>query len=119
MYHLKCLYSVTDRAFDAFVKLFKKALSKDSTLPNSFKKMQSVIKQFALGYQKIDAYPNDYVLFCKDKAELKRCPQCDGTRYKTTDDGTTMKLAFGNPLPITVLHHFPLIPSLKRLFMSF
>jgi len=39
MYHLKCLYGVTNRAFDAFVKLIKRALPKDSTLPNSFKKM--------------------------------------------------------------------------------
>jgi len=63
MYHLKCLYGMTGRAFDAFVKLFKRALPKDLTLPDSFKKMQSIIKQFGLGYQKIDTFPNDCVLF--------------------------------------------------------
>ena len=63
MYHLKCMYNVSDRAFDAFTKLFKRALPKDSGLPNSFKQMQSIIKQFDLGYKKIDACSNDCVLF--------------------------------------------------------
>ena len=37
MYHVKYLYRVTDRAFDAFLKLFKRALLKGSTLAESFK----------------------------------------------------------------------------------
>jgi len=44
MYHLKWLYRVTDRAFDAFVKLFERALPKDLTLLDSFNKMRSIIK---------------------------------------------------------------------------
>ena len=36
MYHLKCLYRVRDKALDAFVKIFKRALPKDSALANSF-----------------------------------------------------------------------------------
>jgi len=44
MYHLKCMYNVSDRVFDALTKLFKGILPKDSVLPNSFKQMQSIIK---------------------------------------------------------------------------
>jgi len=62
-YNLKCLYGVSDGAFDAFIKLFKRALPRDSTLPDSFKRMQTIIKQFDLSYEKIDACANDYVLF--------------------------------------------------------
>jgi len=98
MYHLKCLYEVTDRAFDAFVKLFKRALPKDSTLPNSFEKIQNIIKQFGLGYQKIDACPNDCILFWKDKAELNMCPECDALRCNMIDDGAIMKLASSDPV---------------------
>jgi len=29
-----------------------------------------------------------------------------------------MKLVSGNPVPIKILHHFPLIPRLKRLYIS-
>ena len=64
--HLKCMYNVSDRAFDVFTKLFKRALSKDSAFPNSFKQMQSIIKKFDLGYTKIDACPDNCVLFWKD-----------------------------------------------------
>lgn len=54
MYHLKCMYGVSDVAFDEFVKLFKRALPKDSTMPLSFKKMQTMMKKIGLCYNKID-----------------------------------------------------------------
>ena len=107
---------MNDRAFDAFVKLFNRACPKKSTLPDSFKKMQSIIKQFGLGYQKIDTFPNDCVLFWKDKAKLNTSPECDALRYKKVDNGAIMKLTSGDPVPAKVLHHFSLISRLKRLF---
>ncbi|XP_021838978.2 uncharacterized protein [Spinacia oleracea] len=118
MYHLKCLYGVKDVAFDALVKLFKKALPKDSTLPNSFKKIKTIIKKLELDYKKIDVCPNDCVLFWKDKIKLDNCPICDELRWKTADDGTIIELVNGKKVPKKVLRHFPLIPRLKRLFMS-
>jgi len=54
LYHLKCLCGVTDRVLDGFIKLFRRALPKVSTLASSFNKMQSIIKQFGLRYQKIN-----------------------------------------------------------------
>jgi len=63
MYNLECLYGMSDKEFDAIVKLFKRALPRDSTLPNSFKKMQIIIKQFHLGYEEIDVHANDCVFF--------------------------------------------------------
>ncbi|XP_021739868.1 uncharacterized protein LOC110706279 [Chenopodium quinoa] len=118
MYHIKCLYGVTDVAFDALVKLFKKALPEDSVLPNSFKQMKNIIKKLCLDYKKINVCPNDCVLFWKDKTRLDKCPTCDALRWKTSDDGTIIELANGKKVPIKVLRHFPLIPRLKRLFMS-
>jgi len=61
---------------------------------------------------------NDCILFWKGKAELNRCPECNALRYKMIDNGAIMKLASGDPISIKVLRHFPLIPRLKRLFMS-
>ena len=95
MYHLKCLYGITDVAVDALVKLIKRALPKDSALPNSFKKMQGIIKKLGLGYKRIDTCPNDCVLFWKEKHSLDKCPNCDALRWKTTDDGTIIKLVNG------------------------
>lgn len=113
MYHLKCMYNASDKAFDAFTKLFKRVLPKDSVLPNSFKQMQSINKQFDLVYKKIDACPNGCILLWKDKAELINCPECNASRYKLTNDGTIMKSVSGNPVSIKILCHFPLIPRLK------
>ena len=113
MCHLKCLHWVSDTTFDAFVKLFKRALPKDATLLDSFKKIRMMIKQFDVGYEKIDACANDYVLFWKDKAELSRCAECNAI------DEKEMKLASGKPIPVRILHHFPLIPRGKILYMSY
>ncbi|XP_056689684.1 uncharacterized protein [Spinacia oleracea] len=110
MYHLKCLYEVSNVGFDAFVKLFKRALPKDSTLPNSFNQIQTIIKKLGLDYKKIDVCPNDCVLFWKEKIVLDKCLVCDELRWKTTDDGSIIKLASGQKVPKKVLRHFPLIP---------
>ena len=118
MYHLKCLYGITNVAIDAFIKLINGALPKDSTLLNSFKKIQGIIKKLGLGYKRIDVCPNDCVLFWKEKHSLDKCPICDALRWKTVDDGTIIELANGQKVPKKVLRHFPLIPRLKRLFMS-
>ena len=118
MYHLKCLYRVSDRPFDAFIKLFKRAPPQDSTLLNSFKKMQAIIKQFDLGSEKIDICANDSVLFWKDKLKHSKCPECNASRYKTADDRKAMQLASCQQIPVKVLHYLLLIPRLKRLYMS-
>jgi len=61
---------VSDTTFDAFIMLFRRALPKDSTLPDSVKTIQTIIKQFDLGSKKIDKCANDYVLFGKTKPNL-------------------------------------------------
>ncbi|XP_021722865.1 uncharacterized protein LOC110690354 [Chenopodium quinoa] len=118
MYHIICLYGVTDVAFDVLVKVFKKALPEDSVLPNSFKQMKNIIKKLGLDYKNIDVCPNDCVLFWKDKIISDKCSTCDALRWKTSDDGTIIELANGKKVPVKVLCHFPLITRLKRLFMS-
>ena len=117
MYHLECMYNMSDRAFDAFTKLFKRVLPKNSVLPNSFKQMQSIIKQLYLSYKKIDACPNDCILFWKNKAEFTNYLECNAARYKLADDGIIMKLGSTNPVPVKILHHFSLISRLKSLYM--
>ncbi|XP_021775990.1 uncharacterized protein LOC110739815 [Chenopodium quinoa] len=80
--------------------------------------MKNIIKKLGLDYKKIDVCPNDCVLFWKDKIGSDKCPTCDALRWKTSDDGTIIELANGKKVPVKVLRHFPLIPRLKRLFMS-
>jgi len=42
----------------------------------------------------------------KDKAELRRYPECNAYRCKIIDDEKVMKLASGKPIPIKILSHF-------------
>ena len=71
--------------------------------------------------QKIQAYPNDCILYRGEEYEqLDACPVCDAKWYKIRQndpgdvDGETVK----KKVPAKVMWYFPIIPCLKRLFRN-
>jgi hypothetical protein len=122
LYQIKCLCGLSNKACDLILQLFSEVLPKGHCIPNTLAKVQKVIRDLGLDYQKIDACVNDCVLFRKEYAQLESCPICNASRWKT---------ALGNdpneappsrkekkPVPQKVLRYFPLTPRLQRLFMT-
>ena len=70
MYLLKCLYGVSDRAFDAFVKLFKRALPEDSTLPNSLKRFKQSLRNLIWAIKRLTHVPMTVFCFRRTKLNL-------------------------------------------------
>jgi hypothetical protein len=73
---------------------------------------------FALGlkYEKINVFPDNCMLFWKEHANEKKCLECGQSRFievVTQDDDKVM-------MEVTQkqLRYFPVIPHLKRLFIS-
>ena len=56
-------------------------------VPNTLEKVQKVVRDLGLDYQKIHACVNDCVLFRKEYAEMDTCPACGESRWKTSDSG--------------------------------
>ncbi|XP_062020749.1 uncharacterized protein LOC133737149 [Rosa rugosa] len=85
------------------------------TLPCSLYQTKKLITGLGLTYQKIDACPNDCILYWKDTANLEYCPSCGESRYlvDTIDDNNQTR-----KVSAKILRYFPIIPRLQRLYMS-
>ena len=70
--------------------------------------------EFNLGYEKIDACVNDCCLFRKEYEHFEKCPKCKTSRWMLNN--RTKKPKKG--VSTKVLRYFPIIPRLKRMFMS-
>lgn len=97
-----------------FLEAFKDILPEEDCLPKSTTQAKKIIDDLGLTYEKIDACPNDCMLFWKDTSQLNVCSRCSASRYKVNkdDDGVSKQVS------AKVLRYFPLIPRLKRWYMS-
>ncbi|XP_021717375.1 uncharacterized protein LOC110685200 [Chenopodium quinoa] len=82
-----------------------------------------IIKDLGLGYEKIHACPNDCMLYWGEFADEIKCHICHTSRWKTMKGKEGDKIEKGNESvkkgePAKVMRYFPLIPRLKRLYMS-
>ena len=107
--HIKSFYRISNVAFNAILKLLSSAFPACS-IPTSYHEAKKLICALGLGYVSIHVCPNNCVLFRKGLEKEDKCPVCDASRWK---DGDGKK-----KIPQKVLRHFPLIPRLKRIFVS-
>ncbi|XP_050125656.1 uncharacterized protein LOC126602863 [Malus sylvestris] len=114
LYQIKCLARMPDGIFTTLLELIKKMLPDGDCLPESCYKAKQLINNLGLTYVKIDACPNNCMIYWKDTAELTVCSVCGESRYKNVneDDGSRKKIA------TKVMWYFPLKPRLQRLYMS-
>ncbi|KAK6782340.1 hypothetical protein RDI58_020136 [Solanum bulbocastanum] len=88
-------------------------------VPLSYNKTKSMVKNLGLHYEKIDACPNDCMLFRNDHKDDEFCHTCRASRYiKNPEvDRDVQPSKKSHRVSAKTLRHFPLIPRLKRLFM--
>uniref|UniRef100_A0A8R7R4G5 Transposase-associated domain-containing protein n=2 Tax=Triticum urartu TaxID=4572 RepID=A0A8R7R4G5_TRIUA len=107
--HLKSCHRITNSAFTDILKLLAKAFPQPNTLPKSYEEVKNLLKELGLGHESIHVCINNCVLFRKQYAKHENCPVCGMSRWK---DPARKKM------PQKVLRHFPLVPRLKRMFLS-
>ncbi|XP_039134114.1 uncharacterized protein LOC120271498 isoform X2 [Dioscorea cayenensis subsp. rotundata] len=121
LYHIKCLSGWSNKSLDLLLALLKEAFPEGETLPESFYELKKVVKDLGLDYKKIDACPNDCMLYWKEAAHDEICKICGVSRWKQMQKNlgaTTSSEVKEKKIPVKVLRHFPLVPRLQRLFMS-
>ncbi|XP_028125035.1 uncharacterized protein LOC114321972 [Camellia sinensis] len=101
----------SNKSVDTLLEFLTKLLPKDNLVPKSFYEAKKILRDLDLLYELIDACINDCVLFWEENARLDKCPKCKASRYK-------INRGRGKKIPHKVLWYFPLIPRLKRLYMS-
>ncbi|XP_048432154.1 uncharacterized protein LOC103942047 [Pyrus x bretschneideri] len=114
LYQIKRLAGMPDEIFTTLLELIKRMLPEGDCLPESCYKAKKLINDLGLSYVKIDACPNDCMIYWKDTSDLTVCSVCGKSRYKITnaEDSSRKKVA------AKVMWYFPLKPRLQRFFMS-
>ncbi|GJU87117.1 hypothetical protein Tco_1294663, partial [Tanacetum coccineum] len=91
-------------------RIQRKALPTPSFVPKKYYEAKTYIRDLGFKSEKIHACVNDCVLYRTKYKSLTHCPipKCREPRFKGKD----------NNVPRKVLHYFPLIPRLQRLFID-
>ncbi|XP_057721533.1 uncharacterized protein LOC130935685 [Arachis stenosperma] len=111
LYHIKVLCGLSDKAITMILELVRDAFS-CVNLPTTFDQAKKLIQKLSLDYVKIDACPNDCMLFeDEDPNNIQQtCGHCGAFRWNSKKKKKKKQAA-------KVLRYFPLKPRLKRLFM--
>ncbi|XP_050111680.1 uncharacterized protein LOC126590202 [Malus sylvestris] len=110
--HGKPKFRMLNQCFDYFFGVFKRMLPNDNCLPKDHKSEKKVLSGLELGYEKIHACKNNYILFYKENKALDKCPVCNELRFKMTSQNRRTKI------PQKVMCYLPLKPRLQRFYMS-
>ncbi|GJY66935.1 hypothetical protein Tco_0469173, partial [Tanacetum coccineum] len=63
LYHIKCIGGVSNKTFDMFLELIRDVFPHLTSLPSSVSEAKKLTKDLGLGYKKIDACPNDCMIY--------------------------------------------------------
>ena len=114
LYKHKIAHGLSDNGFNELLQIICDMLPEDNVLPGSLHLVKKLLKDFDSGYKKIHACVNDCCLFTKEKENLDTCPKCNTSRWQV--NSRTKKIRTG--VPAKVLRYFPIIPRLRKMFMS-
>ncbi|XP_021769498.1 uncharacterized protein LOC110733719 [Chenopodium quinoa] len=81
---LKCDHNLTNAAFGDILELIREVLLY-AKLPTSFNEAKSVLKVLGLDYTKIDACPNDCMIYLEEHENATSCHVCKTPRWKSKD----------------------------------
>lgn len=118
LYHQKCLHGWTQESFTSLLGILSAALPPEANLPKTYYEAKKIIRAFGLDYVKIHACPKDCMLFRGDRAMQETCHVCKSSRWKDGEKNGSPAQPKRKKKPAKVLHYFPLIPSIQRLFAT-
>ncbi|XP_057760534.1 uncharacterized protein LOC130980909 [Arachis stenosperma] len=118
LYLLKCQHGWSNASFTSLLELLKEVVP-NVNIPTSFNKAKTMVRDLGLDYKKIDACPNDCMLYWKEYEKDTSCHKCGASRWivHPVVEADVLPSNKSHNIPVKTLRHFPLIPRLQRLFM--
>ena len=113
LFSIKADCGITKVGFNRILSAVKKWLPKDNRLPPNQYQCKKLVRGLGLGYEKIDACPNDCMLYYGSNISKEKCDVCGHDRFKEGHQSKSAKR-----LPHKVLRYLPITPRLQRLFMA-
>jgi len=120
LFHGKCVGKCSDNGFSKMLDTMREAFP-DASIPKSLYELRKIIRELGLSYDKIDACPNDCMLYWKENINKTECDICHTSRYKASEDDCADESTTADTstkIGAKVLRHFLLLPRLQMLFMS-
>ena len=71
--HMKCLNGWSNKSFTMLLELLKEALPEGDNFPNNYYEVKKILRDLGLDYKKIDACPQNCMLFTKENANAEKC----------------------------------------------
>ena len=122
LYHFKCLLGWSNKSVTFLLQFLQELLPSSAKLPKGYYEAKKIIRDLGLSYEKIDAYPNDCMLFWKENSNLEACSNCNLSRWVSNEAGvpknTNAPSKKVKKKAAKIFRWFPLKPRLKQLFMS-
>ncbi|XP_025628325.1 uncharacterized protein [Arachis hypogaea] len=122
LYHIKCMCGVSDKEITMILDLLRDVFEQ-AKFPKTLYEARKTIRKLGIEYTKVNASPNDCMLYQGDDENLTRCRQCGSLRWKQKTKMCSIVrlnvLVKRNEKPIAAktLRYLPLIPRLQRLFI--
>ena len=111
--NLKIKFNMMVNCYDRMVAIIKKILPKDEKLVESFYASKKMVKKLGMGYERIDAYLNDCMLFYKEDQLKSSCDVCGESRFKPRQEGRSQK-----DILYKIFLYLFLTSKLQRLYLS-
>lgn len=74
--HMKCLSGSSNKSFTMLSELLKEALPTIVNFPSNYNEVKKTLCDLGLDYKKIDACPQNCILFTKENADTEKCTIC-------------------------------------------
>ncbi|XP_057247430.1 uncharacterized protein LOC130589846 [Beta vulgaris subsp. vulgaris] len=114
LFNIKAKHNLTDVGFTELLEALHDMFPEGNLLPKSTYYAKKLMCPLGLEYERIDACPNDCMLYRNEYADLYECPRCGKSRYKLPDGVVPGP---GNTGPSAkVLWYLPVVPRFRRLF---
>ncbi|WVZ80513.1 hypothetical protein U9M48_027983 [Paspalum notatum var. saurae] len=113
---IKSKHNILNSCFNDITELVSEVIPSDHKLPKNLYFAKKMMAGLGMKYEKIDVCPSNCMLFWREDDKLGTCRHCGKSRY------IQVKNEAGENVNITVpakqLRYMPIIPRLKRLFLS-
>jgi hypothetical protein len=113
---MKSKYNFLNQCYNDIIKLIIDLITVKHNMPKDLYQSKKIVAGLGINYEKIDACKKNCMLFWKDHKDDTECMHCDRYRYVKVinEDGVSVT----TKVAVKQLHYIPIMPRLKRLFLS-
>ncbi|WVZ95184.1 hypothetical protein U9M48_040981 [Paspalum notatum var. saurae] len=109
---IKSKHNISNSCFNDITELVSEVIPSDHKLPKNLYFAKKMMAGLGMKYKKIDVCPSNCMLFWRENGKLSTCRHCGkSSKNEAGKNVDTM-------VPAKQLRYMPIIPRLKRLFLS-